>query len=241
MGKTVKGYKGFNPGMVCRGKQYAENTVFEEEKASLCESGIHYCTDPLDVLNYYPILDDNCNVNEYAEVEDLEPQEGQEKESNSKRCTKKIRIGGKVSVADLFKASFDIEKIQNDVGNSLNDQDRYSAQIGSSGDYAQIGSSGDSAKIGSSGFSAKIGSSGYSAQIGSSGYSAQIGSSGKYAVIMCAGAMSRAKGKIGSWITLSEWKNRIPVAVVTKRIDGVEIKEDTWYELKDGQFSEVEI
>ena len=29
----MKGFKGFNPGLVCRGKQYAENTVFEEEKA----------------------------------------------------------------------------------------------------------------------------------------------------------------------------------------------------------------
>ena len=29
----MKGYKGFAPGLVCLKKQYAENTVFEEEKA----------------------------------------------------------------------------------------------------------------------------------------------------------------------------------------------------------------
>lgn len=29
----MKGYKGFNKGMICRGKQYAENTVFEEPEA----------------------------------------------------------------------------------------------------------------------------------------------------------------------------------------------------------------
>lgn len=29
----MKGYKGFEPGLICRGKQYAENTVFEEEIA----------------------------------------------------------------------------------------------------------------------------------------------------------------------------------------------------------------
>lgn len=28
----MKGYKAFNKGLVCRGKQYAENTIFEEEK-----------------------------------------------------------------------------------------------------------------------------------------------------------------------------------------------------------------
>ena len=149
----------------------------------------------------------------------------------------------------------------------------YSAKIGSSGDYAQIGSSGDSAKIGSSGDSAKIGSSGdyaqigssgdYAqigssgdyAQIGSSGYSAQIGSSGDYAkidstgedsVVMCAGNKSRAKAKVGSWITLAEleWndeKNRdVPVCVKTEYVDGENVKADTWYQLKNGKFVEVE-
>ena len=127
----------------------------------------------------------------------------------------------------------------------------YSSQIGSSGDYAQIGSSGDYAQIGSSGDSSKIGSSGYSAKIGSSGYYAQIGSSGDYAqidstgedsVIMCAGNESKAKAKVGSWITLAEWKwsdekNRnVPVCVKTEYVDGENIKADTWYQLKNGKF-----
>lgn len=72
--------------------------------------------------------------------------------------------------------------------------------------------------------------------------SAQIGSSGYYAVIMCAGDKSKAKAKKGSWITLSEWKidgeRYVPVCVKTEQVDGVKIKEDTWYELKDGVFVE---
>ena len=121
----------------------------------------------------------------------------------------------------------------------------YSAQIGSSGDYAQIGSSGYSAKIGSSGDYAKIGSSGYSAKIGSSGDSAQIDSTGEDSIIMCAGNKSKAKAKIGSWITLAEWKwsddkNRyVPVCVKTEYVDGENIKADTWYQLENGKFVEV--
>ena len=130
----------------------------------------------------------------------------------------------------------------------------YYAQIGSSGDYAQIGSSGYYAQIGSSGYSAQIGSSGYSAQIGSSGYSAKIGSSGDYAkidstgedsVIMCAGNSSIAKAKVGSWITLAEWKwsdekkHNVPVCVKTEYVDGENIKADTWYRLQKGEFIEV--
>lgn len=61
---------------------------------------------------------------------------------------------------------------------------------------------------------------------------------------MAAGHGSRAKGKIGSWITLAEWGTLngeyMPLAIVTKKIDGEEIKEDTWYELKGGVFTEVE-
>ena len=121
----------------------------------------------------------------------------------------------------------------------------YYAKIGSSGDFAKIGSSGESAKIGSSGDYAKIGSSGDSAQIGSSGYFAKIDSTGEDSVIMCAGKGSKAKAKAGSWITLSEWKwndkkNRyVPVCVKTEYVDGNNIKADTWYQLKNGEFVEV--
>ena len=121
-----------------------------------------------------------------------------------------------------------------------------SAKIGSSGDYAQIGSSGDSAKIGSSGDSAKIGSSGDYAQIGSSGDYAKIDSTGADSVIMCAGNKSKAKAKIGSWITLAEWvyneeKGRyVPVCVKTEYVDGESIKADTYYQLIDGVFTEVD-
>ena len=144
------------------------------------------------------------------------------------------------------------------IGSSGNDakigSSGYDAKIGSSGDYAQIGSSGNDAQIGSSGNNAKIGSSGYNAKIGSSGNYAQIGSSGDYAqigssgddcVIMCAGINSSAKAKIGSWITLAEWKyseekqRYIPFSVVTKQVDGIEIKEDVYYTLQDGKFKEL--
>ena len=120
------------------------------------------------------------------------------------------------------------------------------AKIGSSGNHSQIGSSGDNAKIGSSGDSTKIGSSGYNAKIGSSGDDAKIGSSGYDCVIMCAGINSSAKAKIGSWITLAEWKyskekqKYIPFLVMTKQVDGIEIKEDVYYTLQDGKFKESE-
>ena len=62
---------------------------------------------------------------------------------------------------------------------------------------------------------------------------------------MCAGNESKAKAKAGSWITLSEWKwnddkkRRVPACVKTEFVDGNNIKADTWYQLKNGEFVEV--
>ena len=75
-----------------------------------------------------------------------------------------------------------------------------------------------------------------------SGDSAQIGSSGKYCVICCAGNNSCVSAKIGSWVTLAEWKyddekdRYIPVCVKTEFVDGEKIKEDVLYTLINGEF-----
>ncbi|MCU6720742.1 hypothetical protein OCV67_12525 [Porcipelethomonas ammoniilytica] len=194
----MKGYKGFEPGLICRGKQYAENTVFEEEEAKICSCGMHFCENPFDVLDYYGFTNDNGDFNEFAEVEALDEEKTND---NRKFCTKKLKIGAKLSISKFINACVDfaIEKTSTCIADnkiSSGDSARigssgYFAQIGSSGDFAQIGSSGDSARIGSSGDSARIGSSGNSAQIGSSGYFAQIGSSGDSAQIGSSGNSAR--------------------------------------------------
>ena len=252
--ENAKGFKAFDPGLICRGKQYAENTDYEEAGGAICGEGMmHYCVNPFDTLNFYDLVDKNGTFSDFAEVEALDPPVVG---SGGKFATKKLHIGAKLNFAGFVKACIDYTKEQtiNNMPKSYITTGDY-AQIGSSGDYAQIGSSGYSAKIGSSGYSAKIGSSGDSAKIGSSGYSAKIGSSGNSAqidssgedsVICCAGNGSAVKAKAGSWITLAEWeysdeKGRyIPHCVKTEYVDGEKIKADTWYRLKNGKFVEAE-
>ena len=181
----MKGYKGFNKGLICKGKQYAENTVFEEERANICESGMHFCKTPVDVLDYYGFVNENGELNEFAEVEAL----GETLHRENKYCTTKLKVGAKFSFGGFVRACVDfiLEKTSFENGEIETEYDADYAKIGSSGDSAQIGSSGYYAKIGSSGDSAQIGSSGYYAKIGSSGYYAQIGSSGEYAKIGSSG------------------------------------------------------
>ena len=230
-------------------------------EAEIYSYGMHFCENPFDVLGYYGFTNDNGDFNEFAEVEALDEVKTND---NRKYCTKKLKIGAKLSISKFINACVDfaIEKTSTCIAdNKISSGDfaqigssGNSAKIGSSGDFAQIGSSGNSAQIGSSGDSAQIGSSGYSAQIGSSGDfarigssgdSAKIGSSGKDCVICCAGHNSVVKAKKGSWITLAEWeyseeKERyIPKCVKTEFVDGERIKEDTLYKLIDGEFVEV--
>ena len=129
---------------------------------------------------------------------------------DSKICGKKIKIGIEIGFLGLFKAG--IEWIKNKT-------------IFTKEDFKKLPSS-------------------YNAKISSSDYNAKISSSGDDCVIMCAGINSSAKAKIGSWITLAEWRyseekqRDIPFSVVTKQVDGIEIKEDVYYTLQDGKFEE---
>ena len=260
--KVITSYKAFDKNMQCRNFQYEVGKEYEMDgEIKCCNRGFHACKSPMEVWDYYDMLNSR-----YAEVE----QSGKiDKEGNStKVCSSHIKIKAELKLADIIKVGVEWlkdvtspSKVKTD--GALNDNgDRKKqigssgdytkigssgnyAQIGSSGDYAQIGSSGDSAQIGSSGNSAQIGSSGNSAQIGSSGYYAKIDSTGEDSVIMCAGNKSKAKAKIGSWITLAEWKwsdeknHNVPACVKTEYVDGENIKADTWYQLKNGKFVEV--
>lgn len=203
----MKGYKAFEKGMVCRGKQYAENTVFEEPTADICSKGMHFCEDPFDVLDYYPLVDNKGKFSEFAEVE---PLDDVKTDDQKKFCTTKLKIGAKLSFPGFVKACVDfmIEKTSASVDERSSS---YNAKIGSSGDYAKIGSS------------------------------------GRRSVVCCAGANAIAKARVGSWITLSEWKRDtgenacIPICVKTEYVDGERIKKDTWYKLVDGEFTEVTV
>ena len=157
----------------------------------------------------------------YAEVE----QSGKiDEEGNStKVCSSHIKIKAELKLADIIKVGVEWLK-----------------DITSPSKVKADGALNDS------GYSAKIGSSGDSAKIGSSGDSAKIDSTGEDSIIMCAGNCSIAKAKVGSWITLAEWKwsdeknHNVPVCVKTEYVDGENIKADTWYQLKNGKFVEVQ-
>ena len=234
--KVITSYKAFDKNMQCRNFQYEVGKEYEMDgEIKCCNRGFHACKSPMEVWDYYDILNSR-----YAEVE----QSGKidEEENSTKVCSSHIKIKAELKLADIIKVG--VEWLKDITSSSKVNAD---GALNDNGDRKkQIGSIGNSAKIGSSGDYAQIGSSGYSAKIGSSGDYAKIGSTGEDSVIMCAGNSSIAKAKVGSWITLAEWKwsyeknHNVPVCVKTEYVDGDNIKADTLYQLKNGKFVEVQ-
>ena len=213
----IKAYKGFNTDLTCRDFQYEVGKEYEQKgEIEACNKGFHACETPMDVFEHY-LIEKDGHIARFCEVE----QSGMIDREDDKVASSKISIKAEFKFADFVKLAVDFVLEKCKVGK------------GNSGDYAELASSG---------YSAELASSGDYAQLASSGDSAKLASSGSYAVVMAAGYNSQAKAKKGSWITLAEWDrldgNWTPVCVKTEQVDGERIKEDTWYKLINGQFTE---
>lgn len=200
----MKAYKGFDKNMQSNGYQFAEGeTYVHDGPLSLCESGFHACQDPIDCMAYYDPYD---SVYHAVEVDDVSDERG----DDTKIVCKKIRIGARIGIAEMVKASIGFAfascKSARNIGSSRMLASRQAA-------------------------------SGYGSRQAASGHSSCQETTGKNCVMMSAGNNGKARGKVGSWIVLTEWVDGVP-DVVAKRIDGEEIKEDTWYMAKDGKLVE---
>ena len=66
---------------------------------------------------------------------------------------------------------------------------------------------------------------------------------GKESIAICTGRDGKAKGALGCWIALAEWDDDGEHIIDFKsaKVDGIAIKADVFYVLKDGNFVEAEI
>jgi len=80
----VKGYKGFDQDLKCRGMQYEVGQTYEMERSpSICNWGFHFCERITDVHEYY-----NLGSNRICEVEAI----GEISKEGNKSATNKIVI-----------------------------------------------------------------------------------------------------------------------------------------------------
>ena len=145
---VITSYKGFDKDMKCRGFQYEVGKEYEiDGEIKCCNRGFHACKSPMEVWDYYDMLDSR-----YAEVEQSGKIDAEE--NSTKVCSSRIKIKAELKLSDIINIG--VEWLKDITSPSkvkadgvLNDNGNRRKQIGSSGYYAKIGSSGDSAQIGS--------------------------------------------------------------------------------------------
>lgn len=203
----MKAFKGFNKDMTCRAFQFKEGETYHEDTAKLCSSGFHACEDPLDCLGYY---DPANSVYREVELEDVTD----EREEDSKRVGKTIKIGAEIGLPGIIKAHF--EYVKSRCTNEHNAEHGKTATAGDSG-AATAGSYGAATSHGSS-------------------------ASGKNGLSVARGNSCKVKGGMGAVLVLvEENKDDYDInAWAAAVVDGEKIKADTWYMLKNGVFVEVD-
>ena len=209
----MKLYKGFTKDLKCRDFQYEIGKEYHEETADLCRAGFHACENPIDTLRYYaPGSSRYCEV-ELDEVSD-------QRDGDTKRAAKKIKIGAEIGLKGVIDAGvkFIFEKCE---------------------DATEERASGVSGNAAASGWSGNAAASGVRGCAVSSGKYGSAEASGKQCIAVAFGEQGRARGKIGNWIVVAEYGSdgeiiEPKIAVV----DGENIKQDTWYTVKNGEFVE---
>jgi hypothetical protein len=226
---VVKGFKAFDKGMKCRDFQYAENTVYETEKAiKPCESGFHFCKLPLDVLNYYSPL------SEFAEVEAL----GNVIDHEDKSVTSKLKINSKISFGKLFKLHFDLVFDKVKVSKETTNTAGYNAHANTAGNYAHANTAGNYAHANTAGNNAHANTAGNYAHANTAGYNAHANTAGNYAIACSLGYQSKAKAVKG-WIVIVDWQDGVIKNIHSAKVGGkilrTKIKSDVYYWFENGK------
>ena len=99
--KTIKGYKGFDKDLKCRDFQYEVGKEYSTEKAVACNTGFHYCENPMDVLGFYAPCDDTGNLNRFCEVEGSGDFD---KSESDKICCTHLKVKAEIGLQGLIKA-----------------------------------------------------------------------------------------------------------------------------------------
>lgn len=209
------GYKGFDKDFKCRNMQYEVGKTYIEKEAKLCEKGLHFCENPLDVFTYY-----SPNDGKFAEIEadDVSPETG----DDSKRVAKKLTVKTEINLFKLVKLGVEYIKTQIDWDNN---------KESNTGDYSAATNTGDRSAATNTGY--------YSAATNTGNRSAAT-VDGKESVAISLGASGYAKGAIGCWIVLAEWdtKSGHRVDVKSFYVDGEKVKANTFYILRNGELVE---
>ena len=264
----MKAYNGFDKDLKCRGFQYKLGREYQETEASLCREGVHACENPLDTFRYYPPTDSRyCEV-EIADNGQRNSDDskvcGEKIKIGAEIGLDGVIKAGAQFIFEMCKGSSE-DHASGEGGNAAASGDSGNAAAsgwrcnaaasGWRGNAAASGDRGNAAASGWSGNAAASGNRGNAAASGDRGNAAASGWRGTATVTgqyggakalgndclaTAWGPESKAMGKAGNWLVLSEHKCGAIVDARLVRVDGEIIKSDTWYVLRNGKIVEAE-
>ena len=151
----MKVYKGTDKDMKCRGKHYKIGVEAREEKAKLCEEGIHACEYPLDVFRYYePGTGARYFEGELLDVSD-------EREGDSKVVGKRLKLNAEIGIIGLAKAAVEYIKEQVDWENATESNTGYMSAATNTGDMSAATNTGDMSAATNTGYMSAATNTGY--------------------------------------------------------------------------------
>ena len=242
----MRAYKGFavaSDGTIsCRGHQYVEGeTYIHDGPVEMCVAGYHACPMPLDTLRYYRPI-----TSAYHEVEVGDDAQG----DGDKVVAGRIKIGARLSIADLVKAHVDLvqDRTPRDRSAAAASGDEstaatsgYRSTAATSGDESTAATSGDRSTAATSGYRSTAATSGDNSTAVTSGYESTATTSGYESIAVAGGYECRARGALGCWLVLAERDTTGHIlGVQAVPVDGETIHADTLYMLRGGKVVEVE-
>ena len=152
-------------------------------------------------------------------------------------CGKRIRIGAEIGVKGVIQAGvrFVFDKCESATENHASGDLGNAAASGWRGNAAASGRSGNAAASGDLGNAAASGERGTAVATGEQGSSS---ANGEQCLAVAWGKDSRAKGKLGTWLVVTEYDSGMILNAKLVQVDGLTVKEETWYTLKNGEMVE---
>ena len=114
------------------------------------------------------------------------------------------------------------------------------SNLAASGYYSQLAASGNGSQLAASGYGSKLEASGNYSKLAASGDDSQLEITGAHSAGANIGVNCKIKGIVGTWIALAEYVDGVCVCIRSAQIDGENLRENTWYQLINGEFTEVE-
>ena len=151
--EVITAFKGFDKNLQCRGYQFEiGKTHTHEGEVEACSSGFHSCENPLDVLNYYPLISDDGSLNRFASVKASGTISRHDEDSKIASASLLVEVELKLpefisAAVNWIKAACTTEETAASGDYSKLAASGNSSQLAASGDYSKLAASGDSSIV----------------------------------------------------------------------------------------------